>query len=561
MSDAPVADNLLRQVGHRLRSRVPVAHLIGAILAAVSGALTSASADTRGEHGFGVWDLTALIVYLAITGPLGVWSGWEIYRRATRWVSDRREPTPDELRAIFRMPWHLAIQGMIGWLGAAVIWTGLTSVSHDGGYTARVAMSILLGGITTSGLVYLSAEWTLRPLVALALADRAPEHRLAPGVRVKLMVAWIVGSDVFLLMIGLSFVGRPASRPPGPAATWFIIAAGLLAGTLVVHVASRSLATPLLELRRGVGRVQRGDLDVQLTVDDGSEIGLLQAGFNQMVAGLRERAVLSDLFGRHVGEAVAREAIAAGDVVLGGQRREVAVIFVDIIGSTRLAQTRAPEDVVAVLNNFFGTVVRVVSSEGGWVNKFEGDGALCVFGAPVPSEDYATRALRAARTLRRELLVLAASVPEMEAAIGVSAGSVVAGNVGAEERYEYTVIGTPVNVASRLTEEAKGRLGRVLASEDVIARGGGDARAWQVGGEVQLRGYDEPILAYEPADRDLRVRADQVARPETRLIVAARITAPNTYDSKAWRSARRRYSADCRSVSETWKVIPIVNAR
>jgi adenylate cyclase len=396
------------------------------------------------------------------------------------------------------MPLHLALQGMVGWLGAAVIWTGLTAVSHDGGYTARVAMSILLGGITTSGLVYLMVEWTMRPIVAVALVDRPPGRLLAPGVRTKLMVSWLVGSDVFLLMIGLSFVGRPASRPPSALATWFIIGAGLLAGTLVVHVATRSLAIPLLELRRSVRKVQHGDLDTRLTVNDGGEIGLLQAGFNEMVAGLRERAVLSDLFGRHVGEVVAREALAAGDVMLGGQRRDVAVIFIDIIGSTRLAQTSAPEEVVSLLNQFFATVVRVVSDEGGWVNKFEGDGALCVFGAPAAVDDYATRALRAARTLRQELLAIAASTPALDAAIGVSAGSVVAGNVGAEERYEYTVIGAPVNEAARLTDEAKRRLGRVLASEEALARAGAEAKAWAVGGEVTLRGYDDKVLVYEP---------------------------------------------------------------
>jgi adenylate cyclase len=100
----------------------------------------------------------------------------------------------------------------------------------------------------------------------------------------------------------------------------------------------------------------------------------------------------------------------------------------------------------------------VVAAEGGWVNKFEGDGALCIFGAPVTLDDCALRALRAARVLRQELLVLAASNPELDAAIGVSAGTVVAGNVGDEQRYEYTVIGTPVNEAARLIYEPLGRV-------------------------------------------------------------------------------------------------------
>jgi adenylate cyclase len=204
---------------------------------------------------------------------------------------------------------------------------------------------------------------------------------------------------------------------------------------------------------------------------------------------------------------VARRALAAGEDVLGGQRREASALFVDIVGSTTLAQTRPPDEVVRLLNVFFGTVVRCVEAEDGFVNKFEGDGALCIFGAPIEQRDHAARALRAARTLRGELLVLAASHPDLDAAIGVSAGTVVAGNVGAEQRYEYTVIGDPVNEAARLTDSAKRRLGRVLASDEAVQRSGDEAANWAVAEELALRGRAETTLAYEPrlADVDIRV--------------------------------------------------------
>jgi adenylate cyclase len=489
---------LVQRVARRVAWRLPVSQLVGAFLAAGSGALTAA--NLKDQPGFTRYDAITLVVYLSITCALGLWTGPKIFRRGTAWLEQEREPTEQELRSLLRTPSYYALQGMVGWLGAVVIWSFMSALSHPWEATVRVAMSIWLGGIATSGLVYLMIEWVMRPLVAVALADRAPKSRMAPGVWTKLLVSWAIGADVFLLMIGLTFVGRPASQPPSAAAIWFIIGSGFVAGTLVVHVATRSLAVPLRDLRRAVGQVQHGELEVRIPVDDGGEIGMLQAGFNQMVSGLRERAVLSDLFGRHVGVDVARQALAAGDVVLGGERREVGVVFVDVIGSTRLAQTGAPEEVVALLNQFFGTVVRVVSSEGGWVNKFEGDGALAVFGAPAATDDCAARALRAARTLRRELLAMAAKHPEIDAAIGVSAGKVVAGNIGAEERFEYTVVGSPVNEAARLTDEAKGRLGRVLASEEAIARSGAEAKSWTVREEIQLRGYDDPVLVYEPAD-------------------------------------------------------------
>src|SRR5205814_6542448 len=141
-------------------------------------------------------------------------------------------------------------------------------------------------------------------------------------------------------------------------------------------------------------------------------------------------------------------------------------------------------------------VVRVVGAEGGWVNKFQGDGALCVFGAPADQPDHAARALRAARTLRRELLALAAVNPGLDAGIGISSGEVVAGNIGTEERSEYTVIGDPVNEAARLTDEAKRRPGRVLASERTVAAAGDEGGNWSAGEHLVLRGRTTPTVAF-----------------------------------------------------------------
>jgi adenylate cyclase len=255
--------------------------------------------------------------------------------------------------------------------------------------------------------------------------------------------------------------------------------------------------------------VQEGRLDTQMPVDDGGEIGLVQAGFNQMAAGLREREQLRELFGRHVGEEVARQALERG-ADLGGEQREVSALFVDIVGSTAMAQDRPPADVVDALNTFFDRVVRVVGDEGGWVNKFEGDGALCVFGAPADQPDHAARALRAARRLRAELEGLSES--ELDAGIGVSSGTAVAGNVGAAERYEYTVIGDPVNEAARLCDAAKQRPSRVLASKAAVDAAGEEGTHWAPVGELRLRGRREATLAYEPAtDQGAEARALQAA--------------------------------------------------
>jgi adenylate cyclase len=257
------------------------------------------------------------------------------------------------------------------------------------------------------------------------------------------------------------------------------------------------VADPLDHVREGLRQVEGGDLGVVVNVEDGGEIGMLQSGFNQMVSGLRERAQLQDLFGRHVGVEVAQRALAEGSG-LGGEQHSVSALFVDLVGSTALAEVLPPGEVVATLNAFFDTVVRVVSAEGGWVNKFEGDGALCVFGAPGFQPDHAARALRAARTMDQAIRRLSGDHPGLSAGIGVSSGVVVAGNVGTEQRYEYTVIGRAVNEASRLTEIAKGRPGRVLATGGAVGQAGPETGRWAALGTVALRGSSQPVAIYEP---------------------------------------------------------------
>ena len=133
------------------------------------------------------------------------------------------------------------------------------------------------------------------------------------------------------------------------------------------------------------------------------------------------------------------------------------------------------------------------------MNKFEGDAALCVFGAPSPRDDPAGDALRAARELAARLT---RDVPELDFGIGISAGIAVAGNVGAEHRFEYTVIGDPVNEAARLSELAKQRPERVLASEAALQRGGEEERdAWNVTDSAVLRGRRQDTEIAEPGAR------------------------------------------------------------
>lgn len=427
-----------------------------------------------------------LAVYFVFCGVAGAVLGTRRLSTTIGWSYEGRAPTDDERRDTLLLPRWFALVSMVMWIGGSILFAFAGAAGGDGAREVLRSLSgSLLGGLTTSTMLYLLVERVLRPTFAVVLsAGRSPIRAL--GVRSRIALAWWLGSGVPLLGIALSPIF------PNQTATDLAVlgAIGTISGALMIGVATRSVSDRLESVRDALSRVQAGDLTVEVAVDEAGDVGALQAGVNAMVRGLRERQVIADLFGRHVGADVARLALEEG-VHLGGEQRDVSVLFVDVTGSTWLAATKAPTDVVAMLNRLFAVVVRVVEEEGGWVDKFEGDAALCVFGAPAPLDDHATRALRAARKIRAQV--------DIDLGIGVSSGIVVAGNIGSEARFEYTMIGDPVNEASRLTEEAKCREGRVLASGRVVERAAASEReCWTPADTIPLRGRPDPTQTFEP---------------------------------------------------------------
>lgn len=418
------------------------------------------------------------------------------FKKSERWALDGRLPTTQERERVLDEPWRMAARPFLLWVLATVFVA--VSISLRSSYAGReifdIVQIMLIGGLAVCAISYLVIEQTYRPLFAFALDGEASPRPASLGIRLRLLLAWSVGSGVPLLGLVLA-PWRETGLSLGAMAV--LAAVGLVGGLFAMLVASNSIAEPLAEVRDALGRVAGGDLDVDLAVDDGGEVGQLQAGFNRMVSGLRERAELQDLFSRHVGHEVAAQALERG-TGLGGESRRASVIFVDLIGSTAMAEVLPPGEVVATLNAFFQAVVETVTEHGGWVNKFAGDGALCIFGVPGFQPDHEARALRAARALRDRLADVESDHPGLDAGIGVSAGTVVAGNVGGEERYEFTVIGRAVNEAARLTDLAKQRPGRLLASAGAVRSAGVERTQWVDRGRVGLRGQQIPTVIFEP---------------------------------------------------------------
>ena len=474
-------------------------NLTGAIVVFTLLAFVLPLPDVEDEGTLLLVNLAAAGAYVAVACVIGTIWGLRRFRETREWLVEGRDPDQAERRTALRVPLRHLYVSLTLWSIAAV---GVFAINVPFSFLLALIAGVttLLGAVTTGAMTYLLAERVMRAASARALAHGVPDKPVLPGVTTRALLAWALGSGVPLVGISVvalvALAGAEVGRRELAVTALGLGGVALLAGALITWQSARAVADPVHSVRDAVGRVEAGDLDAHVPVFDGSDLGLLQAGFNRMSEGLREREELRDLFGRHVGEDVARAAQERG-IELGGEELEVAVLFVDLVGSTSMAAERPPEEVVALLNEFFGLVVDVVEDHGGWINKFEGDAALAVFGAPLPLDDAAGCALAAGRTLARRI---GEELDGMEAGIGISAGRAVAGNVGAESRFEYTVIGDPVNEAARLCELAKEADGRVLASARALERAGEEeSRRWREDEEVTLRGRREATRLAIPA--------------------------------------------------------------
>jgi len=482
----------------RLRVRIQVlltvllvvTNVIGAIIVAALTLVIIPGEDINRD--FGVAMAIATPTYVLVAVLFGATYGTVSAIRGLQWALREHEPTEAERAAALRLPWRLSAMQLLLWGAAAVLYPVLAIVLQPRAVLS-VAAAVVIAGLVVSTIAYLIAEFILRPVAARALDGQVDVRRGGMGVQRRMLVFWGLGTaaPVLGLVVGAIVV---LTSPEARTSQFAIVVLGLSGvilafGLLVTDLTARSVVNPLQSVTDALTRVRDGDYDVEVVVYDGTELGTLQSGFNDMAQGLREREAIRDMFGRHVGREVAEAAVLA-DVELGGETRVVSVLFVDLVSSTTYATQHSAGDVVGVLNRFFGVVVEEVDRHHGLVNKFMGDAVLAIFGAPVAREDHAAQALAAARSMAARL---AEEVPEVGAGIGVATGEVVAGNIGDESRFEYTVIGDAVNSASRLTDLAKDVPGHVLVMQATVdAAGSEEAAQGSPSDPVTLRGRTTP---------------------------------------------------------------------
>ncbi|MEV6278046.1 adenylate/guanylate cyclase domain-containing protein [Nocardia sp. NPDC051832] len=413
------------------------------------------------------------------------------------WLDQSRKPTPEEARRLLRLPFAITMRALAIWIPgvivAAAVFTHVT-VHDDRGITAAL---FTIGALESAGITFLVVDRLIRPTIPVLARVLGATMHWSSSVLVRLVLSWAVAGALPMMML-IVVLADPASAAQDRIRTAIYLAAvGLAVGALATALLALAVASPIRMLRQALDRITQGELNVRVPIGSTSEIGRLEHSVNELAANLRERERMRALFGRHVGAEVAERALAEQDVNLKGDVREVSALFVDVTGSVALSTGLSPHEFVAKLNRLLTIVVTATEENSGLVNKFEGDAALCIFGAPITLGDNATPALRAARRIRDEVLASG----ELDIGIGVARGQVFAGDVGSDTRLEYTVIGDAVNEAARLTTEAKEVPRRILVSSSVIEAAAPHEQAkWQLYQRIQLRGMPEPTSCWSDVD-------------------------------------------------------------
>lgn len=276
-------------------------------------------------------------------------------------------------------------------------------------------------------------------------------------------------------------------------AIFFIIPVVPIIGLILSIFASRKMTRPIMSLVEGTKEVRAGNFKVQVPVKTHDEIGLLTTSFNHMVADLalkeKYRHVLAQVTDKEVANC-----LLEGAIELGGEDREATVLFCDIRGFTSLAEHMEPSSVIRLLNKHMTALTEVIYKHHGVVDKFVGDEVMVLFGVPRSYGDDALNAVRCAQEMHRVRKELnETAVHPIDMGIGISTGHMVAGCMGSIDRMNYTVVGSRVNLGSRLCSMARG--GEIILDPKTYSLVSSEIHAVEVQG-VDIKGLERKGSVY-----------------------------------------------------------------
>ena len=280
----------------------------------------------------------------------------------------------------------------------------------------------------------------------------------------------------------------------------YLFAITLLISLLISNRFAGSVVKPVTILEKTARRIAEGDFSERVDINLHDEIGRLAKTFNFMSSGLQERDSIRDLLGKVVSPEIAQELMTKG-IELGGEEKEVTVLFSDIRSFTTLCENRSPKQIIIMLNDYLSDMNDIIEKNSGVVDKYIGDAVMALFGAPLTNKKAAANAIYCAlemfdalNTINKKFVQR--SLPEIKIGIGINTDYVLVGNMGSNSRLNYTVIGDGVNLASRLEGLTKFYGVNIIVSEETKTQT--DDIVFRELDKVKVKGKDNPVLIYEP---------------------------------------------------------------
>ncbi len=284
----------------------------------------------------------------------------------------------------------------------------------------------------------------------------------------------------------------------------------LLAVILAFYIGKR-LAKPIYSLVDASKAINNGNFSLRIAERRNDEIGYLIDAYNSMAEGLLQKTLVEKAFSRYMSPSVAKQVLSnLGNVELGGKHVTASVLFADIVGFTRMSENLLPQEISELLNEYFFYITQASKYYQGTIDKYMGDCAMIVFGAPEEDPDHCFHSVACAVMIQRVISVLnhirgkQGKCP-IQFRFGINTGEMLAGNMGSHERMQYTVLGDAVNLASRLSTFSDAD--HIIISETVYKQLIADKRIIaQKFQSIQLKGISDVVDTYQVTDIAPRYR-------------------------------------------------------
>jgi adenylate cyclase len=445
---------------------------------------------------------------------------------APTFLSKLREVKPFPVAKVFAGQIEIRNSSVIG--GAPLVTMGVPFVRDDAGQITHVAIADLrLEGIQkpfarvterqfylvdkdgvvlahpNDKLVFEGKSFGTSEIVEKALQSKVSQGEMKffdPDLKKKFIGSFALtqfGPSV-IAQVSEEVILEPARFVKREA---FFITGLVLSGALFfVFIFSMTLTNPIEKLVDVTREVASGNFDVHANIDSHDEVGELARSFDRMVDGLRERDKMKNVLNKFHGSSVTED-LLKGDLHLGGKNKTVTVFFSDIRDFTKFSEGHTPEEVVAMLNEYFEIMVGIVTKNHGVVDKFVGDAMMAVWGAPNTTGEDEVFALKACIEMRQSLatlneLRLGRGQTEIKIGMGLNSGPAISGTIGSSERMEYTVIGDTVNTASRIESSTKAFGTDLLISGDTLAKVE-TKFITEYAGSAEVKGKAEPLKMFK----------------------------------------------------------------